>query len=162
MMPEDGLDQLRGFDAIYLDAVGYPRCPGPYFAVGFVDPHSARVSAVRQPAAGASAPRHRFTSQKLSARTNRYVHCPRKYRQPHRANLVRSDDVATPGATQGDQAPSSSERFAYGSLEAGPGGGCGDSKTGGRGTWVKSKSLTRSPRPGASSRTFGRGAEIGR
>jgi isocitrate dehydrogenase len=34
--------------------------------VGFVDPHATRVSAVRQPAAGASAPGHRFTSQKLS------------------------------------------------------------------------------------------------
>jgi tartrate dehydrogenase/decarboxylase/D-malate dehydrogenase len=55
-MPEDGLDQLRGFDVIYFGAVGYPRCPRPYFAVGFVDPHSPRVSAVRQPAAGASAP----------------------------------------------------------------------------------------------------------
>src|SRR5580704_1988061 len=100
-MPEDGLDQLRGFDVIYFGAVVYPRCPGPYFAVGFVNPHATRVSAVRQPAAGASAPRHRFTSQKLSARANRYVHCPRKYRQPPRANLVRSDDVATSGATEG-------------------------------------------------------------
>lgn len=27
MMPEDGLDQLRGFDAIYLGAVGYPGVP---------------------------------------------------------------------------------------------------------------------------------------
>ncbi len=27
MMPEDGLDQLRGFDAIYLGAVGYPGIP---------------------------------------------------------------------------------------------------------------------------------------
>ena len=26
-MPEDGLDQLRGFDAIYLGAVGYPGVP---------------------------------------------------------------------------------------------------------------------------------------
>ena len=44
-MPEDGLDQLRGFDVLYFGAVGYPRCPRPYFAVGFVDPHSPRVSA---------------------------------------------------------------------------------------------------------------------
>lgn len=27
MMPKDGLDQLRGFDAIYLGAVGYPGVP---------------------------------------------------------------------------------------------------------------------------------------
>ncbi len=27
MMPEDGLDQLRGFDAIYLGAVGFPGVP---------------------------------------------------------------------------------------------------------------------------------------
>ena len=27
MMPEDGIDQLRGFDAIYLGAVGYPGVP---------------------------------------------------------------------------------------------------------------------------------------
>ncbi|HVJ52565.1 MAG TPA: tartrate dehydrogenase [Aliidongia sp.] len=27
MMPDDGLDQLRGFDAIYLGAVGYPGVP---------------------------------------------------------------------------------------------------------------------------------------
>ena len=27
MMPEDGLDQLRSFDAIYLGAVGYPGVP---------------------------------------------------------------------------------------------------------------------------------------
>lgn len=27
MMPEDGLEQLRGFDAIYLGAVGYPGVP---------------------------------------------------------------------------------------------------------------------------------------
>jgi tartrate dehydrogenase/decarboxylase/D-malate dehydrogenase len=27
MMPEDGLDQLRGYDAIYLGAVGYPGVP---------------------------------------------------------------------------------------------------------------------------------------
>jgi tartrate dehydrogenase/decarboxylase/D-malate dehydrogenase len=27
MMPEDGLDQLRGFDAIFLGAVGYPGVP---------------------------------------------------------------------------------------------------------------------------------------
>lgn len=27
MMPEDGLDQLRGFDSIYLGAVGYPGVP---------------------------------------------------------------------------------------------------------------------------------------
>lgn len=44
-MPEDGLDQLRGFYVIYFGAVGYPRCPRPYFAVGFVDPHSGRASA---------------------------------------------------------------------------------------------------------------------
>ncbi|MDQ3359260.1 MAG: isocitrate/isopropylmalate family dehydrogenase, partial [Actinomycetota bacterium] len=27
MMPEDGLDQLRGFDAIYFGAVGWPTVP---------------------------------------------------------------------------------------------------------------------------------------
>jgi tartrate dehydrogenase/decarboxylase / D-malate dehydrogenase len=27
MMPQDGLDQLRPFDAIYLGAVGYPGVP---------------------------------------------------------------------------------------------------------------------------------------
>ena len=27
MMPEDGLEQLRSFDAIYLGAVGYPGVP---------------------------------------------------------------------------------------------------------------------------------------
>ena len=27
MMPEDGLDQLRKFDAIFLGAVGFPGVP---------------------------------------------------------------------------------------------------------------------------------------
>jgi len=38
--PEDagGLDQLRGFDVIYFGAVGYPRFPGPDFAVGVLIP----------------------------------------------------------------------------------------------------------------------------
>ena len=29
MMPEDGIDRLRGFDAIYLGAVGFPGVPDP-------------------------------------------------------------------------------------------------------------------------------------
>ena len=37
MMPDDGLDQLRPFDAIFLGAVGHPGCSRPYFAVGPAD-----------------------------------------------------------------------------------------------------------------------------
>src|SRR5207237_10065858 len=29
MMPEDGLDQLRPYDAVFLGAVGYPGVPDP-------------------------------------------------------------------------------------------------------------------------------------
>src|SRR5256885_8591124 len=35
MMPEDGLEQLRPFDAIYLGAVGYPGLPDHISLSGF-------------------------------------------------------------------------------------------------------------------------------
>ena len=44
MMPEDGLDQLRGFDAIYLGAVGYPGVPDHVSLWGLLIPSVARFS----------------------------------------------------------------------------------------------------------------------
>lgn len=38
MMPEDGLDQLRTFDAIFLGAVGYPGVPDPISLWGLLIP----------------------------------------------------------------------------------------------------------------------------
>ena len=41
MMPEDGLEQLRPFDAILLGAVGAPQV-GPCVAVGASHPHPSQ------------------------------------------------------------------------------------------------------------------------
>ncbi len=42
-MPEDGLDQLRPFDAVFLGAVGYPGRARPHLAVGPADPAAPRA-----------------------------------------------------------------------------------------------------------------------
>ena len=57
MMPDDGLEQLRRFDAIFLGAVGQAGRGRPCFAVGIADPDPAQLSSVCEFAAGASAPR---------------------------------------------------------------------------------------------------------
>ena len=54
MMPEDGLEQLRPFDAMFLGAVGYPRRARPRFALGPADSDSPRVSAIRESSSSAS------------------------------------------------------------------------------------------------------------
>ena len=44
MMPEDGLERLRGFEAIYLGAVGWPSVPGTMSRCGACACRSARAS----------------------------------------------------------------------------------------------------------------------
>ncbi len=54
MMPADGLEQLRPFDAIFLGAVeGYPGVPDHGFPVGPADPDSPQLRPVREFASGA-------------------------------------------------------------------------------------------------------------
>ena len=59
MIPEDGLDQLRQFDAIYLGAVGFPGVPDHVSLWGAPDSDSPRVSTVHRPQTGTAA--HRRT-----------------------------------------------------------------------------------------------------
>ncbi|GIT08270.1 MAG: hypothetical protein CM1200mP30_19000 [Pseudomonadota bacterium] len=40
MMPDDGLDQLRTHDAVYLGAVGFPSVPDHVSFLGPADSHS--------------------------------------------------------------------------------------------------------------------------
>ncbi len=54
MMPEDGLERLRLYDAVYLGAVGHPDVPGPRLVVGPFDPAAARLSPIRQSPSGAA------------------------------------------------------------------------------------------------------------
>ena len=44
MMPEDGLDQIKSHDAIFLGAVGWPAGAGPRLALGPADPDPPRTS----------------------------------------------------------------------------------------------------------------------
>ena len=53
MMPDDGLDQLRDFDAIYLGAVGFPGVPDHISLWGLLIPIRRTFRPVRQPASGA-------------------------------------------------------------------------------------------------------------
>ena len=55
MMPEDGLDQLRAFEAIFLGAVGIPGRARPRLPLGTSHPHPAELPPVHQPAPGAAA-----------------------------------------------------------------------------------------------------------
>ncbi len=52
MMPDDGLEQLRRFDAIFLGAVGHPNVPDHVSLWGLLIPIRRGVSAVREFAAG--------------------------------------------------------------------------------------------------------------
>jgi len=65
-MPADGLDQLRGFDAIYFGAVGHPSVPDHVSLWGLLIP-IRRVSAVRLPQAGPPAQWCRLTRRGLSS-----------------------------------------------------------------------------------------------
>src|SRR5215212_532101 len=59
MMPEDGLETLAGFDAIYLGAVGLADRPRPRLTLGPPSPHPKGLRPVRQPAPGAPPARRR-------------------------------------------------------------------------------------------------------
>ena len=48
MMPKNGLDILKEFDAIFLGAVGYPGGPGPHIVMGAAHSHQKGFSAVCQ------------------------------------------------------------------------------------------------------------------
>ena len=61
MMPEDGLQQLQCFDAIYLGAVGYPDTRDRIFSLGFTDTDPAGFSTVCEFAAGTFAGRDRIS-----------------------------------------------------------------------------------------------------
>ena len=52
MMPEDGIEQLRGFDAIYLGAVGFPGVPDHVSLWGLLIPLRRVFDGVRCPLAG--------------------------------------------------------------------------------------------------------------
>ena len=67
-MPDDGLDQLRPFDAIFLGAVGYPGRSRPYFAVGTADSDPARFRAIRESASGAPACRESKRRSRMCSR----------------------------------------------------------------------------------------------
>ena len=54
MMPEDGLEQLRPYDAVYLGAVGHPGVPDHVSLWGLLIPLRRRLSPIRQPAPGAA------------------------------------------------------------------------------------------------------------
>ena len=81
MMPDDGLEQLRPFDAIFLGAVGYPRRARPRFALGPADSDSPRISAVCESASGAVAARASNRPFKNSARPDRLLRRARKQRR---------------------------------------------------------------------------------
>jgi hypothetical protein len=70
MMPPDGLDQLRRFDAIYLGAIGDPGRARPRVGVGADPAHPPALRAVRQPAADAAAAGHHLAAR----RTRRLRH----------------------------------------------------------------------------------------
>lgn len=67
MMPDDGLDQLRGFDAIYLGAVGYPGVPDHISLWGLLIPIRRGF--------------HQYVNLR-PARLIKGVHCPIKGFQP--------------------------------------------------------------------------------
>ena len=58
MMPEDGLDQIRHHDAIFLGAVGFPGVPDHVSALGPPHPDPPGLPPVRQRPAGAADARH--------------------------------------------------------------------------------------------------------
>ncbi len=68
MMPEDGLDQLRLYDAVYLGAVGYPGVPDHVSLWGLLIPLRRELSAIRQSAAGAASRRCRVAIARPRAR----------------------------------------------------------------------------------------------
>jgi len=76
MMPDDGLEQLRPFDAIFLGAVGYPGRRRSHFPVGTSDSHSAQFSAVREFAPGAVAEGNPIAAPKCRAGANRFLRGP--------------------------------------------------------------------------------------
>ena len=81
MMPEDGLDRLRPFEAIFLGAVGFPGVPGPRLALGTVDPDPARLPSVRQPATRAAAEGGQVAARRTRARGHRHGDRAREQRR---------------------------------------------------------------------------------
>ena len=53
-MPENGLDRIAGHDAIFLGAIGSPTVLGRRVALDAADADPARLSTIRQPAAGSA------------------------------------------------------------------------------------------------------------
>ena len=68
MMPEDGLDRLRLYDAVYLGAVGHPGRARPRLLMGPLDPVAPRLSPIRQSAPGAAAGRRAVAVARPRAR----------------------------------------------------------------------------------------------
>ena len=73
MMPEDGLDQLRPFDAVFLGAVGYPGVPDHVSLWGLLIPLRRELPAIHQPAPGAAAGRGRVAAEGPRARRHRFL-----------------------------------------------------------------------------------------
>ena len=78
MMPEDGLEQLRPFDAIFLGAVGHPERGRSRFALGPADSDPPRLPAVRKHPAGAPASRHRACREEFRSGPDRFLRRARK------------------------------------------------------------------------------------
>src|SRR4026209_49463 len=82
MMPEDGLAQLRPFDAIYLGAVGFPGVPDQVSLWGLLIPirralvppcpEPPRVPSVRDPAPGAAPARGALAARRAGPVRHRH------------------------------------------------------------------------------------------
>ena len=80
MMPEDGLDQLRLYDAVFLGAVGHPEVPDHVSLWGLLIPLRRELSPIRQSAPGAAAGRGRVAAARPRARRHRLLRRAREQR----------------------------------------------------------------------------------
>ncbi len=93
MMPEDGLAQLRPFDAILLGAVGAPQVPDHVSLWGLLIPIRRDFRPVRESAAGAPAAGHPFAACRPHGAGHRLRHRAGE----HRGRVLRGRRPALPG-----------------------------------------------------------------
>ena len=77
MMPEDGLEQIRHHDAIFLGAVGFPGVP-ECLALGIANSYSPTIPAIRQLASRAAYAGYPHAACRPQSRGHRLLGSSRK------------------------------------------------------------------------------------
>jgi tartrate dehydrogenase/decarboxylase / D-malate dehydrogenase len=81
MMPEDGLEEIRNHDAIFLGAVGFPGVPDHVSLWGLLIPIRRGFQQYANVRPGAAYARHSIAAARARARRHRFHRRPREYRR---------------------------------------------------------------------------------